>query len=221
MIGLPPPTGSKNWQQWGERLNAYLGRQWNKLSVRRGDENASDDGILMWDRSLEHAVVSVDGEFQPLSYGYNAFGAFYNSSNISASSSNTATAISWTGTMQADQIDIDNTNTSRLVFNRKGRYHIIFECQINGGSGSTKTIRFWFRKNGTDIANSARMVTVHDSSAITEGVAFTVVDVDQDDYVEVMFAVSNTGLTLSGESATAYSPAVPSVTVDVIEVNAG
>ena len=68
MIQPPAPLGT-DWKAWGERLNSFLATTRDKLRSLTSGESASDDGILMWDRSDKNPVVSIDGEWIPLGLG--------------------------------------------------------------------------------------------------------------------------------------------------------
>ena len=100
MITPPPPLGD-TWTTWGERLNTYLQRFMYRLPFLRGGETASDNGILAWDSSIDHPVVSLDGEWVPLGYGDNdpdqgyGYGAFVDFTDQTATTINTPTAITW------------------------------------------------------------------------------------------------------------------------------
>jgi hypothetical protein len=50
--------------QWGRQLNAYLQTNLGKLYFKTDDDNASEDGILLWDRSKKYVVVSLDDAFR-------------------------------------------------------------------------------------------------------------------------------------------------------------
>lgn len=58
---MPPAPLGPNWKPWGERLVAYLATNKEKLRHITAGESASEDGVLMWDRSLGTVVVSKGG----------------------------------------------------------------------------------------------------------------------------------------------------------------
>ena len=59
-LSPPPPLGS-DWKVWGERLVSFLSTNKDKLRHITSGESASEDGILMWDRSQGTLVVSKNG----------------------------------------------------------------------------------------------------------------------------------------------------------------
>lgn len=75
MSELPPVPGP-NLAIWAQRLVDYLRREQDrvdyhavpvKLAHRVGDEKATENGIIMYDPSLEAVVVSINGQWVELS----------------------------------------------------------------------------------------------------------------------------------------------------------
>jgi len=192
----------------------------SKLHFKSSDDRASEDGILLWDSETEHPVVSYNDVFEPLAYGENVNAAFYTTATHSAASADTAYAITWENTALAnDKITIaDSPNTSRIVFGHTGTYQINFSAELLSSNSSAKSIYIWPRINGSDIPFSTIVTTVTnngDSIVVSRSGVF---EVDEDDYLEAMFAVTDTGLTIDGSAATAFSPAAPSATIILTEI---
>lgn len=217
---LPPPQDPK-WNIWAEKLNTFLVRNLGKLRFLRGGDVASDDGIMMWSRDDKHPVVSKDGAWHPLSYGHNGHGSFYETAELTAASTNTATPVTWSGAMDAHGIEIDDTVDSRLVFEKSGTYYAVMGAELDSGSASTKTLTLWFRKNGVDVANTGTIQSVHSNGERTCAMLLGIFHVDASDYIECMFSVDNTALTMNGGAATAYSPAAPAARIALTEISHG
>ena len=60
-VSTPPPPLGTNWKAWGERLVSYLGREKDRLRHLTSGDSASEDGIMMWDRTNQCPVVSKNG----------------------------------------------------------------------------------------------------------------------------------------------------------------
>ena len=126
---LPPPPVGGQWQNWAERLNSFLARTRDKLRYLTTLDRASDDGILMWDRSIDHPVVSLDGEWVPLGYGANdpdqgyGYGAFLDFTDQTCAATETPTAITWGTTVYSNGVAVGSP-TSRIVFTNAGKYYI-------------------------------------------------------------------------------------------------
>jgi hypothetical protein len=219
MITPPPPLGQR-WSDWGEQLNNFLQRSMGRLQFKRGGENASDNGVMVWDPEIEHMAVSLDGVYEPLAYGENCNAAFYSTIAHTAGSANTPTAITWANTALAnDKITIaDSPNTSRIVFGHAGTYKIDFTAELQSGNNSTKTIYIWPRINGTNVPFSTIVHSIKNSGESQVVSRSGVFEVDEGDYLEAMFAVTNTGLNIEGSAATAFSPAAPSASIIIIEI---
>ena len=207
-----------SWSSWGERLNAFLVKAWDKLTVKRGDERPADDGIIMWDRDSAHAVVSADGVFKPLSYGYNMYGAFYDTTDQTPAAINTAYALTWNSTAASNGIAI-GTPTSRIVFERTGRFHIDFTVQITSGSSSAKNTWFWPRINGVDVPNSTMKTTLLSNGETMVTSRAAIFSITAGDYLEAYWAADSTNLTVESIPATAFAPATPSITLMITEIN--
>jgi len=204
------------WQVWGERLNQYLQRVRDKLNFKDEYSRATQDGILLWDPEYEQVVVSHDGEWVGL--GHNDYGSFYTTTTFTAAAADTAYPITWSNVAAESHITRDDTNTSRIYFDHAATYKIDFSCELQSSNNSSKTIYIFPRINGTDIANSTMVHSVKnsgDSQTISRSGIFTV---DAGDYLEAVYAVTDTGLTIEGSAATDFSPAAPSATLMVTEV---
>ena len=215
----PQPTGSL-WTDWANRLNIYLNRVRTQLQHVAGDESAQQDGILLYDPTIDHVVVSANNVFEPLSYGENCNAAFYTTATHSAASSDTAYAITWENTALAnDKITIaDSPNTSRIVFGHAGTYQIDFSAELLSSNSSSKSIYIWPRINGSDIPFSTIVTSVANNGDMIVVSRSGVFEVEEDDYLEAMFAVTDTGLTIDGSAATAFAPAAPSATIVIAEI---
>lgn len=220
MSWLPPPPQGNLWNDWGERLNAWLVRTKDTLRQLTTGETAAEDGILMWERSDGFPVVSKSGEWLPLHYSYGSHGMFFDTSDQTATSADTAQAITWGSTAYSRYIAIDGTYSSRINFTKAGMYEVFFSAQMYSNNSSAKTMYFWPRINGVDVSGST-MVNSIDANAqartVSRGGIF---EVSAGDYLEAMFAVSDTGAYLHAVAATAFCPASPSVSIVINEVRA-
>jgi len=213
----PQPTGDR-WVDWAIRLNTYLNRVRTQLQHKITGESATSDGVLMYDPSINQVVVSSNDVFEPLSYGFNNYAAFFTTDTLTAASTNTATAIDWDNTAFAVGIDVDDTHDSRLVFSHAGTYQIDFTCELQSGNSNSKTIYIWPRINGTDVANSTMVHSIKNSGESKVITRSGIFEVDANDYLEAYFAVTDTGLTIDGSAATAFAPAAPSASILISEL---
>tara|TARA_R110002167_G_scaffold65917_4_gene186630 strand:+ start:307 stop:963 length:657 start_codon:yes stop_codon:yes gene_type:complete len=215
---LIPPSPLGQWNTWAERLNAFLQRTRGVLRFLTSNDSAAEDGVMMWDREKGHMVLSVSGAFQPIPYGENSYGSFVDFTDQTASGADTATAITFNTSAYSHNVSIDGADASKIVFARAGVYKLNFSAEITSTSGSTVTFYFWPRINGTNVANSTMVTTLHNNGQKKIVSRSGVFDVNAGDYLQSMFAVDSTNGSLSTTAATAFSPASPSVTLSVAEL---
>ncbi len=128
---------------------------------------------------------------------------------------------------------ISIVSNSRITFAKEGIYNVAYSIQFKNTNNDLETIDIWLRKNGTDIANSntrfaipARKSTGDPSYLVA--VTPIMVDITADNqYVEIMWRVSNTGVSIEHLPAVTASPGVtpaipatPSVIVGITHVSA-
>ena len=216
---IPPPPHGTLWSDWAERLNSYLVRTKDRLRQLTTGESASDDGILMWDRSGAYPVVSKNGEWRQIVLA-DGYGFLYNNSDITAAASDTAYAIDFTiGTGSGLTIGA-SPNESRIYFDEGGEYWLSFTAQVYSTSSSALTFYFWPKLNGTDVplgATRAVLAANGQTTPITKGAVF---NVNSGDYLEAMWAISDhTKGSLEAFAATAFAPASPSVTLSITRIS--
>lgn len=215
---MNPPSPLGQWNAWAERLNAFLTRTRGVLRHITSNDSAAENGVMMWDESIKHMVISTEGAFQPLQYGENSYGSFADFTGQTVAGADTATAITFNTSAYSHNVSIDGADASKIVFDRAGIYQLNFSAEITSSSGSTVTFYFWPRINGTDVANSTMVTTLHNNGQKKIISRSGVFDVNADDYLQSMFAVSSTDGSLSTTAATAFCPASPSVTLSVAEL---
>lgn len=158
-------------------------------------------------------VIFVRPTIQQMQY----YGTFSKTTTATPVATNTAYALTFDNTEISNGVTI-GTPTSRLVVPESGLYKIEASVQITSGNSSAKNIWIWCRKNGTNIANSARLVT----SDINNGYVpvFLVRDVSlaASDYIELMYASNDTNISIAPVAATAFAPAAPAVSLSITQV---
>ena len=130
----------------------------------------------------------------------------------SLASSSTASAIALLKTTTSNEVELDATDKTKVVFNVAGTYNIQFSVQMVSYDGTIDNITLWFRKNGTDIPYSAGVATIpaiHGGVAGTAIISWNLVEsVNAGDYIQLLFA-STTGNTVCATYAPGTSPVTP------------
>ena len=157
-------------------------------------------------------VIFVRPTIQQMQY----YGQFSRTTDTTPAAIDTAYPIVLSG------LDIGNgvvlgTPASRIVVPQSGLYTISANLQLTSTSATDKNVWFWVRKNGTDVANSARLVTVSVNNAYTVVSLREEVSLNANEYIELCWAANSTNVTLDAVAATAFAPAAPAVVVNVTQ----
>lgn len=214
---VPPFT--PDIQAWAENIRKFLGKALNQLDAKDQYSSASEDGVILWDRENLYPVVSKNGEFrQVILEGGHA--TFIRSTDVTAASANTAYSITYDAPSGNFKIDRDATNNERIVFEEGGEYLISFTAEIRSSSGSDVTFYFWPAINGTNVTGSTMVNTLHQNGANLVVSRAAIFDVNDDDYLEVKWAVSKTHGSLNATAATSFAPASPASTLAITRIHA-
>jgi hypothetical protein len=149
-------------------------------------------------------------------YINNPYGAFQDGTDQTAANTTTAYAITFDTTDFSNGVTL--SNSSRLNVSQAGIYNIQFSIQFKNTTNDGQDVDVWFRKNGTNIANSnsrfhppARK-SAGDPSHLIAALNFFV-NLAANDYVEIMWRTTSTGVSIEhfAASSSPTRPAVPSV----------
>lgn len=144
------------------------------------------------------------------------YGAFQDSTDQTVANTTTAYAITYDTTDYSNGIYL--SNSSRINVRSYGIYNFQFSIQFKNTTNDGQDVDIWFRKNGTDIANSnskfhipARKSTGDPSYLI--GALNFFAELQINDYVQLMWRASDTGVTIEhlATQTTPDRPATPSV----------
>ena len=145
------------------------------------------------------------------------YGEFTKTSDQSPAVIDTAYALTFDNSDISEGISIGSP-ASRIVVVQSGLYQFDATVQISSSSSSAKTVWLWFRKNGTDVANSARLVTININNGYTAVSMSEFFSLAANDRIEIMFAADNTAITVDNVAATAFAPAAPAVVLAVSQI---
>ena len=143
-------------------------------------------------------------------------GSFYDTTDQTAASTTVAYPITLNSTSISNGVTI--SNSSELHFTYAGYYNIQFSVQLANNDNATQDIDIWFRKNGSDIANSnsrfglAPRKSAGDPYHVIGALNF-IVDVTPNDYIQLYWRTSNTSTYIEYYTAPSSPtrPAIPSV----------
>jgi hypothetical protein len=140
--------------------------------------------------------------------------------------STTPLAIIMSTTDTSNQVSIDGTDKSKVVFAVAGYYNVQFSVQLLNYTNAVDNVTFWFRQNGTDVANSAGVTSIPAIHGGVAGAAIVswniVLPVHATDYIQLMMA-SDSGNTVCATyppGATPTHPTSPAVILTATFVSA-
>ena len=216
--GATPPPVTENLTLWAQNIVRYLQRNLSRLQFKTSNATAADDGAILWDAVNGYPVVSQGNAWRQivLADGYAVFGQDV---DITAAAANTAYKIALDN-IDAQGITLTGSPLTEITFVEGGLYWLAFTAQIESTSGSTVEFRFWPRKNGTNVAGSTIVASLHNNGATVVVSRTALFQLAAGDVLSVMWATSSTNGLLKAHAATAYAPASPSVTLAITRVRA-
>jgi hypothetical protein len=146
------------------------------------------------------------------------YGVFSKTTDQTPAAINTAYALTFDSTPEISNGVTVGTPTSRIVVPESGLYQFDVTVQLTSGNSSAKNIWVWFRKNGTDVPNSARIVTSNVNNGYVPIALQDTISLAANEYVEIMFAASDTAVTVDNVASTAFAPAAPAAILQVVQM---
>jgi hypothetical protein len=145
------------------------------------------------------------------------YGAFHDSTTQNAAVINTAYAVTFNTTDLSNGVSIGSP-TSRIVVTTAGKYNFQFSAQLHKTNASVGYIYIWARVNGTNIADSAGKIHVNGSQAENIASWNYVLNMNANDYFELMWSTDDTNCQLLAIAASSPVPAIPSVILTATQV---
>jgi hypothetical protein len=142
------------------------------------------------------------------------YGSFYSTATQTAAVINTATAITFNTTDLSVGVRI-GTTTSQVIVDTDGIYNFQTSIQLDSTVATAQEFYLWFRKNGVDVTNSASQVRIQGNNAEVFVALNFFFNLKANDYVELMFSVSDLGVQLLASGPVAPHPGIPSVILTV------
>ncbi len=182
----------------------------NAVTTTLYDERIGYDSLIFF------VPISAAAEADSAPYG-----AFQDSTDQTAANTTTAYAVTFNTTDYSNGIYI--SDSSKLNVRNYGIYNIQFSFQFKNTSNDGQDVDIWFRKNGTDVAGSNSKFylpprkSTGDPSHLIAAMNY-VLEMNANDYVQVMWRVSDTGVSLE-QYPTDTSPTRPATPSTIITVS--
>jgi hypothetical protein len=148
------------------------------------------------------------------------YGSFYSNVNQTNPIANTAMAMTLNNTYNASGISI--VGNSQITVNKTGVYNIQFSAQCTKTDPGVDYLDIWLSKNGSSIPWTNTRVKLDGSGAIEIAAWNFVETLNANEYVEIMWASSDTDVLLSAIDAanTVANVDVPSLILTITPVGA-
>lgn len=158
-------------------------------------------------------VIFVRPTIEQQSY----YGVFSRTTDYSPALANTAYAIQFDTTRISNGVVIGSP-TSRIVVPQSGLYNISVTLQYASSNSSNKDIYSWIRKNGTDVSQSSRLLTLNINGGYSPVLISEAVSLAANDYIEIMFASTDTAVSLDAVASTAFAPGSPAANLVIEQI---
>ena len=146
---------------------------------------------------------------------YFPYGAFQDSTDQTAGSITTAYAMTYNTTDYSEGVTL--ASGSRITAGYSGLYNLQFSAQFVNTDSAIQDVDVWFRKNGSDIANSNSRFSVPNRHGSVDGHLIAslnfFVALEKNEYVEIMWATTSTTVSIQQlpTQTSPTRPATPSV----------
>jgi hypothetical protein len=178
-------------------------------------QNQNNGALRTFFIKLVNAIQSITSRMGGKYINF-PYGAFQDSTDQVAANTTTAYAITFDTTDFSNGVTLSNSSRFNVV--TAGLYNCQFSIQFKNTTNDTQDADVWFRKNGTNIVKSnsrfglAPRKSSGDPSHTVAALNFFV-DLAENDYIELVFRVSDTGVSIEHyvASSTPTRPAIPSV----------
>jgi hypothetical protein len=143
------------------------------------------------------------------------YGQFYNTATQTQTSTNVAVPVAFNTTDISVGVRLRSPSTSEIEVDTEGIYNFQVSMQFDSAGGSNREVWVWFRKNGTDIPNSAMYLTIQSNQSELLQAFNLLVEMKALDYLEVVWEVGNINAEMAAFAPTGVHPAVPSIILTV------
>lgn len=142
------------------------------------------------------------------------YGSFYDTTTQVAAVVNTPQAVTFDATDLSRGVYLGSP-ASRVYVDTPGVYNFQLSVQLDKITGGSAIFYIWFRKNGVDVANSASQIRVQGNNAEVFSALNYFFDLAANDYIEIMFSVTDLSIQLLAAPAASPVPSIPSIILTV------
>ena len=186
--------------------------QETSISIASAENKANQALALL--AQLTSAVEGLQMLPPPREFKRSRYGSFYDTTTQTATTINTAKAITFNNTDLSMGVYLGSP-TSRIYVDTEGIYNFDTSFQLDKTAGGTGEFFFWFRLNGVDVPDSASQIRIQGNNAEIFSSLNYFFDLKANDYIELMFSVSDLTVEIAAFAASAPHPGIPSIILTV------
>lgn len=169
-------------------------------------------------QTIQQQIDAIEGQISGIgaSYWLSAWDTTTQTNPVA----NTPRVMTWNSSDASSNGIIAGATSGSIKVLNANTYNIQFSVEVKSSNASSSEITIWLRKNGTDVPATASEYDIKGNDHYTIGWNF-VLPLAANDYVQLMWASSDTTMTLLYQAAqtTPYAhPAIPSVIITVTNV---
>ena len=174
-----------------------------------GDSSALESQVAEMQKQIQGLQLTPP----PREFKRSRYGSFYDTTTQTATVINTAQAITFNTTDLSQGVVL--ATTSRVQVDTEGIYDFQTSIQLDKTAGGTAIFDLWFRLNGVDVADSASRIRIQGNNAEIFSSLNYFFDLKANDYVELMFSVTDLSVEITAFAASAPVPGIPSIILTV------
>jgi hypothetical protein len=122
----------------------------------------------------------------------------------------------------AGSVGVTVVSQSRMTVQNTGTYNLQFSTQFEKTDNGTDIVYVWFKKNGTNIANSATSLDITKQAGGGGRVVAAwnyITPLSASDYMEIVWQAADTTVQIAYDPASGNIPAIPSVIATLTQVS--
>jgi len=182
---------------------------------------ASNNQVLTYNTATSKWIPTTVNGVDTLPTGIAYYGSFYDTSaEQTATSQTTAYVVAIGQTAEANGVSIVSGN--RITFAYAGTYEIEFSLQFHNVETDASDVNVWFRKNGSDIADSNSRFTIpskQNNNGYLIAITPFIVTVTAGQYVQIVWSCDDNTTTKIETLAPGTTPTVPRTPGVIVLVN--
>lgn len=172
----------------------------------------SADGSTYFCTDTQDTYTMVAGSWVQSAWAH-WYGDFYDTTDQVAAAANTQQLVTFNSTGNTRGISLVSGSQIRVAY--AGDYNVQFSVQVTNSAADEQDAWFWWKKNGTNVAESAGQITVHKKHGSVNGnllVGWNIhLTLAATDYLQLYWQSSTTSLSIDTIPAAGSIPRSPSV----------